>query len=95
MKCCIQLLEDQLKAVAGKKSNGAKNVKGDRKNLPKGILRKKGTPVAPKKLAPKKSILNQGIASNNSARAEGRKKPKGCKVSFSGKKAGEPTSLGK
>ncbi len=93
MEHCIQSLEDQLKAVAGKKLNGTKNVKGNGKNLPKSILRKKGTPAAPKKSAPKKSIPNQGIASNDSARAKGRKKPKSCKVSFSGKKAGQPTSL--
>ena len=89
----IQSLKDQLKAVAGKKLKGAKNVEGNGKNLPKSILRKKGTPAAPKKSAPKKSIPGQGVASNDSARAKGRKKPKGHKVSFSGKKAGQPTSL--
>ncbi len=52
MEHCIQLLEDQLKAVVGKKMNGAKDIKGDGKNLPKSILRKKGTPAAPKKSAP-------------------------------------------
>jgi hypothetical protein len=91
----IQLLKDQLKAVAGKKLNGAKNIKGNGKNLPKSILRKKGTPAAPKKSAPKKSIPNQGIASNDSMHAKRRKKPKSCKVSFSGNKAGQPTSLRK
>jgi hypothetical protein len=75
--------------------NGAKNVRGNGKNLPKSILWKKGTPSVPKKSAHKKSISNQGVASNDSARAKGRKKPKGHKVSFSGKKAGQPTSLRK
>jgi hypothetical protein len=93
MEHCIQSLEDQLKAVAGNKLNGAKNVKGNGKNLPKSILTKKGTPAAPKKSAPKKSIPGQGVASNDSAFAKLRKKPKGHKVSFSGKKAGQPTSL--
>jgi hypothetical protein len=94
----IQSLEDQLKtAVASKKSSGAKKVKGDGKNQPKSILRNKGTPAAPKKSvpkksAPKKSAPNQDAANKGSARAKGRKKPSGRKVSFNGKKAVWPTS---
>jgi hypothetical protein len=93
MKRRIQWLKDQLKAVVGKKLNGAKNVKGGKKNLPKGIQRKKGTPAAPQKSAPKKSISNQGVASNDSTCPKGKKNQKKRKASFSEKKAGQPTGL--
>jgi hypothetical protein len=95
---CIQLLEDQLKkAVASNKSSGAKKVKGDGKNQPKSILQNKGTPAAPKKSAPKKSAPkksapDQDAANKGSTRAKEGKKLRGQKVSFSGKKAKQPTS---
>jgi hypothetical protein len=95
---CIQSLKDQLKkAVVSNKSSGAKKVKGDGKNQPKSILRKKRTPTAPKKSAPKKSAPkksapDQDAANKGSAHAKEGKKPRGQKVSYSGKKAERPTS---
>ena len=85
----IQSLEDQLKAVQGKKS--PKKVRGDgTKKTPPGILKNKDTPVAKKKK--KKSAPSDPDASNNgTASAKGKKKKKGQKVSFDGKKAVKPT----
>jgi hypothetical protein len=88
---CIQLLEDQLKkAAVSNNSSGAKKIKGNGKNQPKCILRNKGTPAAPKKSAPKKSAPkkstpNQDSANKGSVHAKEGKKPRGQKVSFSGK----------
>jgi hypothetical protein len=74
-----------------------KKVKGNKKNQPKSILRNKGTPAAPKKSAPKKSTPkkstpDQDAANKDSARAKEGEKPRGQKVSISGKKAKQPTS---
>jgi hypothetical protein len=49
MECCIKSLKDQLKVAMGKTPNGAIKFKGDRKKSRQGILKKKGTPAAPKK----------------------------------------------
>ncbi len=81
----IQSLDDQLKAVLGKKS--PKKVKGDRtKKTPPGILKNKDTPAATKKKSIPKSVVspNLGVNSNDSARAKEKKKKGGRKVSFDG-----------
>ena len=100
----IQSLEDQLKAVQGKKN--PKKVKGDgtkTKKTPPGILKNKDAPVATKKKStPKKSTskksspkstLSPDLDANNSdtARAKGKKKKGGRRVSFDGKTVGKPT----
>ena len=85
----IQSLEDQLKAVQGKKS--PKKVRGDgTKKTPPGILKNKDTPVAKNKK--KKSAPADPDANNNGTiSAKGKKKKGGRKVSFDGKKAVKPT----
>jgi hypothetical protein len=85
----IQSLEDQLKAVQGKKSPKKSNGDGTKKTPP-GILKNKDTPVAKKKK--KKSAQSDPDASNNdTASAKRKKKKAGRKVSFDGKKAAKPT----
>jgi hypothetical protein len=96
MEHYIQSLEDQLKAVLGKKS--PKKVKGDgTKKTPPGIFKNKDTPTATKKKSIPKSVVspNLGVHSNDSARAKEKKKKGGRKVSFDGKKAAKPTKLRK
>ena len=89
----IQSLEDQLKAAAGKTPSKAKKSKGDGKKSPQGILKNKGTPAAPKKTtAPRAPRAAQDENNKGSARAKGKKKPKGRKVSFDGKKAATRTN---
>jgi hypothetical protein len=93
MECCIKSLEDQLKAAVGKTPNGAKKSKGDGKKSLQGILKKKGTPATPKKsTAPCTPRDAQDTNSKGSACSKGKKKPKGHKVSFNGKKATKPTN---
>jgi hypothetical protein len=92
MERCIKSLKDQLKAVQGKKS--AKKVKGDgTKKTPPGILKNKDTPVANKKKSTPKSVIppNPSVNNGDTARAKGKKKKGGRKVSFDGKKAAKPT----
>jgi hypothetical protein len=92
----LQSLEDQLKAVKPGKQQNPKKVKGDgRKKNPQGILKNKGTPAATKKSAPSISPDNQGTNNSTTVCAKGKKKTKGCKVSFNGKKAAKPTKLHK
>jgi hypothetical protein len=92
----IKSLEDQLKATVGKTPNGAKQSKGNGKKSLQGILKKKGTPTAPKKTtAPRTPRDAQDTSSKGSACTKGKKKAKGSKVSFDGKKATKPTNLRK
>ena len=84
----IQSLEDQLKSATGKTPTGAKKVKGDGKK-PQSILKKKGNPAAKKTTALRNA---QDENSKDSARAKGKKKPKGRKVSFEKKKAASRTN---
>ncbi len=89
---CLQSLEDQLKAVLGGKKS-LKKFKGDRtKKTPTGIMKYKDTPTATKKKSTQ-SIVTPNLGVNNSAtaRAKGKKKSRGRKVSFGGKKAAKPT----
>ena len=89
----IQSLEDQLKAATEKSTSKAKKSKGDGKKSPQGILKNKGTPAAPKKTtAPRVPRAAQDENNKGSARAKGKKKPKGRKVSFDGKKAATRTN---
>ena len=93
MECHIQSLEDQLKAAGGKTPAKATKSKGNGKKSPQGILKNKGTPAAPKKTAaPRTPCAAQDKNNKGSARAKRKKKPKGCKVSFNGKKAAKPTN---
>ena len=84
----IKSLEDQLKSATGKTPTGAKKVKGDGKK-PQSILKKKGNPAAKKTTALRNA---QDENSKDSARAKGKKKPKGRKVSFEKKKAASRTN---
>jgi hypothetical protein len=97
MERCIKSLEDQLKAAMGKTPNGTEKSKGNRKKSLQGILKKKVTPSAPKKTtAPPHTPRDaQDANSKGPVHAKGKKKPKGCKVSFVGKKATKPTNLRK
>ena len=89
----IQSLEDQLKVTVGKTPSKAKYSKGDGKKSPQGILKNKGTPTAPKKTAaPPAPRAAQDKNNKGSACAKGKKKPKGRKVSFDGKKAATRTN---
>ncbi len=91
MKRHIKSLKDQLKASVGKTPNGAKKSKGNGKKSLQGILKKKGTPAAPKKTtAPRTPRNAQDANSKGSLCAKGKKKAKGRKVSFNGKKANKP-----
>jgi hypothetical protein len=88
----IKSLEDQLKSATGKTPTGAKKVKGDGKK-PQSILKKKGNPAAKKTTALRSAPRDaQDENSKDSARAKGKKKPKGCKVSFEKKKAASRTN---
>ncbi len=92
----LQSLEDQLKAIQGGKKSPQK-VKGDgTKKTPTGILKNKDTPAATKKKSTQ-SIVAPDLGINNSATAcaKGKKKSRGRKVSFNGKKAAKPTKLHK
>jgi hypothetical protein len=94
MERCIKSLKDQLKAAMGKTPNGAKKSKGNGKKSLHGILKKKGTPAAPKKNpAPCTPRDAQDANSKGSVRIKAKKKPKGCNVSFDGKKVAKPTNL--
>ena len=96
MESRIKSLEDQLKSATGKKTpTGAKKVKGDGKKLPQSILKKKGYPAAKKTIALHSPREAQDENSKDSVRPKGKKKPKGRKVSFNGKKATKPTNLRK
>jgi hypothetical protein len=94
MECPIKSLEDQLKAVVGKTPNGAKESKGSGKKSAQEIMKKKGTPAAPKKTtAPCAPRNAQDTNSKGSACTKGKKKAKGCRVSFDGKNATKTTNL--
>jgi hypothetical protein len=74
-----------------------KKVKGNgTKKTPLGILKNKDTPAATKKKSAQ-SIISPDLGVNNSAttRVKGKKKSRGRKVSFNGKKAAKPTKLHK
>jgi hypothetical protein len=93
MERCIKSLKDKLKATVGKTPNGAKKSKGDGKKSLQRILKKKGTPAAPKKTsAPRTPRDAQDAYSKGSACVKGKKKPKGRKVLFDGKKVAKPTN---
>jgi hypothetical protein len=96
MERCIKSLKDQLQAAVGKTPNGAKKSKGNGKKSLQGILKKKGTPTAPKKTtAPRTPRNAQDANCKSSMHTKGKKKPEGCKVSLNGKKAAKPTNLRK
>jgi hypothetical protein len=96
MEHCIKSLEDQLKAAVGKTPNGAKKIQGQREEITSGNPEEEGHPAASKKTtAPCTPRDAQDTNSKGSAHAKGKKKPKGCKVSFDGKKAAKPTNLRK
>jgi hypothetical protein len=89
----IKSLEDQLKAAVEKTPNGAKISKGNGNKSLQGILKKKGTPTAPKKTTATRTPRDaQDANSKGSTCAKGKKKAKGLKVSFDGKKAAKPTN---
>jgi hypothetical protein len=94
MECCLQSLEDQLKAVQGGKKS-PKKVKDDRtKKTPMGILKNKDTPAATKKKSAQSFVTsNLGVNNSTTPRVKGKKKSSGRKVSFNGKKAAKPTKL--
>jgi hypothetical protein len=96
MERCLQSLKDQLKAVQGGKKS-PKKVKGDgTKKTPMGILKNKDTPAATKKESAQTVVApNLGVNNSNTAQAKGKKKSRGWKVSFDGKKAAKPTKLRK
>jgi hypothetical protein len=90
----IQSLEDQLKAVQGKKTPKKSKGDGTKKNPP-GILKNKDTPIADKKKKKKsipKSVVSPtlGANSNDTVKGNGKKKKGERKVSFDGKKAAKP-----
>jgi hypothetical protein len=66
------------------------------KKTPPEILKNKDTPAANKKKSAQ-SVISLGPGVNNSAtaRAKGKKKSRGQKVSFNGMKAAKPTKLRK
>jgi hypothetical protein len=72
-------------------------VKGDgTKKTPMGILKNKDTPAATKKKSTLSVVApNLGVNNSTSAHAKGKKKSRGRKVSFDGKKAAKPTKLRK
>jgi hypothetical protein len=89
----IKSLEDQLKSATGKTPTGAKKVNGNGKKLPQSILKKKGNPAAKKTTALRSAPRDaQDKNSKDSARAKGKKKTKGRKVSFEKKKAASRTN---
>ncbi len=96
IECRLQSLENQLKAVQGGKKS-PKKVRGDgTKKTPTGILKNKDTPATTKKKsAPSVVAPNLGINNSATARAKRKKKSRGRKVSFNGKKAAKPTKLRK
>ncbi len=94
----LQSLQDQLKvgAVQGGKKLPEK-VKGDgTKKTPTGILKNKNTPTTTKKKS-SQSVVAPNLGINNSAfvHTNGKKKLRGRKMSFNGKKAAKPTKLRK
>jgi hypothetical protein len=96
MERCLQSLEDQLKAVQGGKKSPQK-VKGNgTKKAPTGILKNKDTPTATKKKSAQSVVApDLGVNNSNTAHARGKKKSRGRKVSFDGKKAVKLTKLRK
>jgi hypothetical protein len=92
----LQSLKSQLKAVQGGKKS-SKKVKGNgTKKTPTGILKNKDTPAATKKKSTQSVVApNLGMSNSATACAKGKKKSRGWKVSFNGKKAAMPTKLRK